>query len=193
MSPLKSSQNIAARMGRWSARHWKTATFGWLAFVLVAFGLGGAVGTRNIANSAGPGESGRMDRILDDGFKQPADESVLIRSRSATAGTPAFQAAVTDVVARVSRVAAVQGVHRGAVSKDGHAALVAFTIRGDKDKAARVIHDVVIGSGVGAGHEAEVQLVLGTDAVQRAEEVRDKLQHTLDIFGDLARSVGRDS
>ena len=23
--------NVAARMGRWSAAHWKTATFGWLA------------------------------------------------------------------------------------------------------------------------------------------------------------------
>ena len=33
MSPLKQSKNIAARMGRWSASHWKTATFGWLAFV----------------------------------------------------------------------------------------------------------------------------------------------------------------
>ena len=62
--------NVAARMGRWSANHWKTATFGWLAFVLVAFGLGGAVGTKNIANSAGPGESGRMDRILEAGFEQ---------------------------------------------------------------------------------------------------------------------------
>jgi hypothetical protein len=39
------SHNLAARMGRWSAAHWKTATFGWLAFVLVAFGLGGMVGT----------------------------------------------------------------------------------------------------------------------------------------------------
>jgi hypothetical protein len=29
-------RNVAARMGRWSAAHWKTATFGWLAFVLVA-------------------------------------------------------------------------------------------------------------------------------------------------------------
>ena len=35
MSPLKQSNNIAARMGRWSASHWKTATFGWLAFVIV--------------------------------------------------------------------------------------------------------------------------------------------------------------
>ena len=44
-----------------------------------------------------------MDRILDAGFKQPADESVLIQSRPPGAGTPAFEAAVDDVVARVSR------------------------------------------------------------------------------------------
>jgi len=36
-----------------------------------------------------------------------------------------------------------------------------------------------------------VQLVLGADALKRAEEVRDKLQHVLQIFGDVARSVGR--
>ena len=40
MSRTTHSNNLAARTGRWSARHWKTATFGWLAFVLVAFGLG---------------------------------------------------------------------------------------------------------------------------------------------------------
>ena len=78
------NRNLAARMGRWSARHWKTATFGWLAFVLVAFGLGGMVGTRNIDQNSGPGESGRMDRILEAGFKQPASENVLIQSRIAT-------------------------------------------------------------------------------------------------------------
>ena len=32
MSPSK-PRNLAARMGRWSADHWKTATFGWLALV----------------------------------------------------------------------------------------------------------------------------------------------------------------
>ena len=70
MAPTKSN-NLAARMGRWSADHWKTATFGWLAFVIVAFGLGGLAGTKSIdPNKPGPGESGRMDRILDAGFKQ---------------------------------------------------------------------------------------------------------------------------
>ncbi len=70
-------------MGRWSAAHWKTATFGWLAFVLVAFAVGGAVGMNTIdPNEPGPGESGRMDRILDAGFEQPAGESVLVQSDS---------------------------------------------------------------------------------------------------------------
>src|SRR5947207_7722633 len=36
-------RNLAARMGHWSASHWKTATFGWLALVVVAFGIGGMV------------------------------------------------------------------------------------------------------------------------------------------------------
>ena len=29
--------NLAGRMGRWSAQHRKTAIFGWLAFVVIAF------------------------------------------------------------------------------------------------------------------------------------------------------------
>src|ERR671930_1894094 len=136
--------NLAARMGRWSAAHWKTATFGWLALVAVAFAVGGAVGTKNVdPYTAGPGESGRMDRILNDGFKQPAGESVVIQSQSLRAGDPAFDAAVNDVVARVSKEAVVQNVHRGQVSKDGHAALVKFDIRGDKNKAGDKVDPVL--------------------------------------------------
>jgi uncharacterized membrane protein YdfJ with MMPL/SSD domain/pimeloyl-ACP methyl ester carboxylesterase len=131
------NHNIAARMGRWSAAHWKTATFGWLAFVVVAFALGGMVGTKTIdpTSSDGPGESGRMERILDEGFEQPAGESVLIQSRAHRAGDPAFMAAVADVAARLSQLADVQNVHRGAVAKSGRAALVEFDVRGDKEKA----------------------------------------------------------
>src|SRR6266545_4770336 len=143
MSRAIQHSNLAARMGRWSAGHWKTATFGWLLLVVVAFAVGGQVGTKSVdPNTAGPGESGRMDRILDAGFKQPADESVLIQSRSAQAGEPAFDAAVENVVARVSKLAAVQNVrspldpsHASQIANSGHAALVEFEIRGDKDKA----------------------------------------------------------
>jgi RND superfamily putative drug exporter len=145
------SHNLAARMGRWSAAHWKAATFGWLAFVVVAFGLGGAVGMKNIdPNAAGPGESGRADRILDAGFKQPAGESVLVQSRSLRTTDPAFRAAVDDVVRRISTVGAVQHVrsplasaNASQIAKDGHAALVEFEIRGDADKAAEKIDPVI--------------------------------------------------
>jgi RND superfamily putative drug exporter len=147
----RQSRNLAARLGRWSAAHWKTATFGWLAFVAVAFALGGMVGTTMIdTNKPGPGESGRMDEILDAGFKQPVGESVLIQSRSLRLGTRAFDAAVEDVVARVSQLAAVQNVRsplaRGnadQVAKDGRSALVEFEIRGDEDEAVDKIDPVV--------------------------------------------------
>ena len=137
------SQNLPARMGRWSAAHWKTATFGWLAFVILAFMLGGMVGVRNIDNTAGPGESGRMDRILEAGFKQPASEQILIQSGSARVGTAAFDAVIADVVARISAIEDVRNVRSplaagngGLTSKDAHSALVQFDVRGEKDEAA---------------------------------------------------------
>jgi RND superfamily putative drug exporter len=138
-------------MGRWSADHWKTAVLGWLALVVVAFAVGGAVGTKYIdPNTAGPGESGRMDRILDAGFRQPAGESVLIQSDSARVPDAAFTAAIEDVVSRVSKVGAVQNVrsplersHAGQISNDGRAALVEFDIRGEKDEAADKVGSVL--------------------------------------------------
>src|ERR671918_187157 len=122
-----------------------------IALVVAAFALGGAVGTKNVdPNAAGPGESGRMNEILDDGFKQPAGESVLIQSRSARVGDPAFTAAIEDVVARVSKVAAVQNVrsplapgNAGQIAKGKDATLVEFDIRGDRDKAGDKVGPVV--------------------------------------------------
>ena len=159
--------NLAARMGRWSADHWKTATFGWLAFVLVAFALGGAVGTKSIdPNTAGPGESGRMDRILDAGFKRPADESVLVQSGSLSATDPAFRAAVEDVVARISKLSDVQNVrspldegNESQISESGRAALVEFEIRGAADEAADKIGPVL--DEVDAAQQAHPQLFIG--------------------------------
>ena len=140
-----SVRNLAARMGRWSAAHWKTATFGWLAFVVLAFGVGGMVGTKTIdPNTAGPGESGRADRILDAGFQQPAGESVLIqstlargrrscvhgpRSRTSSRASPGWEPSRTSARRSLPRT-------RGQISRDRHAALVEFEIRGDADTQA---------------------------------------------------------
>ena len=81
--PDRPRTNLAGRMGRWSAHHRKTAIFGWLGFVVVAFVVGNMVGATKIDNNtSGVGESGRADRILDAGFKQPAGETVLIQSET---------------------------------------------------------------------------------------------------------------
>ena len=95
--------NLASRAARWSAAHWKTATFGWIAFVIAAVVIGGAIGTKQIGDGDSPGESGRMARILDEGFEEPAGESVLVQSDTLTVTSPAFASALGDVVERVER------------------------------------------------------------------------------------------
>jgi uncharacterized membrane protein YdfJ with MMPL/SSD domain len=142
MSTYKSN-NLAARMGRWSANHWKSATFGWLAFVLIAFALGGMAGKKSIdQNEPGPGESGQMEKILDEGFKQPVGESVLIENTSVAVDAAAFTAVIQDVVRRLETLDEVQNVqspldpeNAGQIAASGHAALVEFEIRGDPDDA----------------------------------------------------------
>jgi RND superfamily putative drug exporter len=162
-------------MGRWSAAHWKTATLGWLAFVILAFGLGGMVGTRTIDQTEGPGESGRMNTILEEGFKQPAAEHVLIESRSLRVGTAAFDAAITDVVARVSKLAAVYDVrsplgagNKGLISNDRHAALVEFDIRGEKENAVDKIAPVL--DAIAAAQRANPGVTIGEFGDASAEK-----------------------
>ena len=189
------SHNLAARMGRWSAAHWKAATFGWLAFVLVAFGLGGMVGTRNIASSAGPGESGRMDRILEAGFKQPASERVLIESRSQRVGETAFDSAIADVVARISKIADVRNVRSplapafaAQISKDGRSALVEFQIRGDKEKAVDKIGPVL--AAVAAAQRAHPDFTIGEFGDASAEKgVVDSYDKDLGKAGMLSLPI----
>src|SRR5262245_34246902 len=104
MSPLKRSNNIAARMGRWSASHWKIAVFGWLAFVVAAVYLGMNVGTKNLKDEDySSGQSHRADLILKQGFPQsdPQTEFVLVQSSKLSVNAAAFRSTINDVVTAV--------------------------------------------------------------------------------------------
>src|SRR4051812_26793990 len=104
MSPLKRSNNIAARMGRWSAGHWKTAVFGWLAFVIAALFIGAVAGTKNIKDEdINTGQSHKADQILKQGFPQsdPQTEFVVVQSSKLTVNAAAFRSTIKDVVAAV--------------------------------------------------------------------------------------------
>ena len=191
MSPAgkNNHRNLAARMGRWSASHWKTATFGWLAFVLVAFALGSMVGTKQVdQNAPGPGQSGRMQKILDQGFKRPVAENVLIQSSSSRVGDPAFTAAIRDVVAGVSRVAVVQNVRNGPISKDRHSALVEFDIRGDRKKAADKVAPVL--DSVAAAQRAHPGFVIGEFGLASAQKgVETAYNNDLSKAGKLSLPI----
>jgi RND superfamily putative drug exporter len=144
MSPLKQSNNIAARMGRWSAGHWKTAVFGWLAFVIAAVMLGQAVGMKKIdQQNANVGQSHKADALLQKaGFKSdPQTEIVLVQSSTLTADAPAFRAAVDDVLQTVRPYKTIENLRSpyvpgsGQISADGHSAMVEWNMKGSNTVA----------------------------------------------------------
>ena len=78
--------NLAARAGRWSAAHWKTAIGAWLVFCVVAVVVGGAVGKQALKQSdTASGDARVAQKILDGaGFAGHAGESVLVQSKTQT-------------------------------------------------------------------------------------------------------------
>src|SRR3954454_19610768 len=135
---MQRNGNIAARAGRWSAQHRKKAIFGWLAFVVVAFAVGGAIGTKNLSNSqtSRTGDSGRADAVLRSTFKQNYNEDVLVQARRGVAATH-VRKGVRDVVRRVR--ASGNAVHiqspyahgnAGQLTHGGRSALVTYEIKG---------------------------------------------------------------
>jgi putative drug exporter of the RND superfamily len=145
---VETKQNLAARAGRWSAAHWKTATFGWLLLVVVAIAVGRAAGTVKLTDSEqGTGETARAQAILADaGFKTPASENVLIQSKTLGATDPAFKATVATVAAKLRTMPQVTNIRtRGAglVSKDGHSELIQFDMKGKAEKSIDHVQPVL--------------------------------------------------
>jgi RND superfamily putative drug exporter len=144
--PVQPSRNIAARAGRWSAQHRKTAIIGWILFVVVAYMAGGKIGTQNLtAQESGVGDSGHAAQIVDKAFPKSIHESVMVASPTMTSGAPRFRAAVGDVVSRLEKTSGVSEIvdpyapKGGSISADGHTALVSFEIKGDIDDDATTV------------------------------------------------------
>jgi RND superfamily putative drug exporter len=146
--------NIAARAGRWSAAHWKTATFGWLAFVLVALLAGQFAGTVKLTDAEqATGESARAQSTLEaGGFARTAEESVLVHSHDAgeTVSSTAFQRTLRRVVASLEEAPQVRDLRSPLdatqghmVSLDGRSALVQFAMRGPAESAGDRVQPVL--------------------------------------------------
>ncbi|HTT94563.1 MAG TPA: MMPL family transporter, partial [Solirubrobacterales bacterium] len=147
---------LAGRAGRWSARHRKAAIWGWIAFVVAAIALGGALGTKTLSDSqTGVGESRSADQTLEKGFPQAAVEQVLFQSRGGgSVHGPQVKEAVGAVEARLRELPFVANLTGpfapgadGQVSGDGRSALLKFEIpeRGGTEPSAvvgKALHQV---------------------------------------------------
>ena len=149
---MRNGRNIAARAGRWSAQHRKTAIIGWLVFVVLGVMIGGSVGTETLDDEDyGVGESRSADQALANNFPDRVDETVLVRSeegltvddqafRDVVAATVADLRATEDVVKVSDPLAAG---NRSQISPDRDAALVEFEIPTPPDESETTVDDLV--------------------------------------------------
>src|SRR6516165_10762941 len=137
---------VVERIAGWSARHRKTALFGWLLLVVGAVMIGSMLGTKNL-NSYDPGQAGRAERVLArPGVVQPASETVLIQARSGTrtvASDPEIRRAIRQVTAALAAMPKVAaGIESPLaagggklISRDGRSALITFNVTGNPNDA----------------------------------------------------------
>jgi RND superfamily putative drug exporter len=133
---MQNRDHIAARAARWSVANRRKALLGWLAFVILAAGVGGAAGLNTLSlNELGTGESGRADKTLNAaGFSQPARERVLVEGAAAD-----VRAASADLSARLDEVPAVTNLQQPIVTDGGRTALIGFDLRGKIDDAGETV------------------------------------------------------
>jgi uncharacterized membrane protein YdfJ with MMPL/SSD domain len=150
------SRNFAHRVGTWSAHHWKTAVFGWLAFVVATFAIGTAVAPKYLdATEANVGETRKADKIIEEGFPSKPDEQgewVLIQHPTLTADDPAFKAVVEQAATTLDRYPQVrklhtpyEAAHADLVSDDRHSVMVTFSPKGTYEEAVTYIQTIEAG------------------------------------------------
>ena len=164
----KPAGGVAGRVGRWSARHKKTAIFGWLAFIALAIVLGGGVVKKEPTDAQQySGESRQAEEIREDAGFPKTDkptESILVQSKQLTATDPAFKAAVTDVEAAVKSDSLVKGIasspydKNGMISENGHAALIEVDLKGKSEDAVDKIAPLMAAVKTAAGQHPEVSV-----------------------------------
>jgi len=195
--PRRARAPLVERVAGWSARHRKTAVFGWLALVAIVIVAGQALGGKTMP-AYDAGQSGQAEQALHRlGVVAPAVEDVLIQARApgrTFAGDPAMRQAARQVTTALAALpGAATGIrsplqpgngalNRALISADGRSALVTFQVPGpaiDQATAVAPAQRAVaaiaarypglrIGEGGDASSAAAINTVLG-GGFRRAE------------------------
>ena len=166
---------IVERLAGWSARHRKTAVFGWLALVAIVVVAGQALGTKSLP-SYDAGQSGQAEQTLHRlGIVAPAVEDVLIQARApgqAFASDPAMRQAarqVTRALAALPHAATdirspLGAGNRALVSADGRSALVTFQVPGPAADQATAVAPALSAVAAAAAKYPGLRMAEGGDA-----------------------------
>jgi uncharacterized membrane protein YdfJ with MMPL/SSD domain len=174
---------VVRRAAGASARWRKTTLALWLALVVGCVAAGTITGTEKLTDAqAGVGQSASADaRIADAGMKDPAVESILVKS-SDPART---RAAAADLQRRAAKLPQVSAVHGPAdtpalSTAGGRTVLVQAALRGDPDDAGDNVKPLErTVAAVHADHRGVVLQQAGPGSIDKAvnEVVSDDLQH----------------
>lgn len=143
-------RNLAERAGSWSARHWKTALFGWLIFVIAAIAAGSVAGTKSQADPGFTGETAKAQKVIRQaGFVTAVQESVLVQSKTMQASDPVFKSVIYDIAAAISKQPEAINLRtplqlggQSLISPDQHSAIIQFQAKGEALDASKKIQPV---------------------------------------------------
>lgn len=187
------NRNVAAKAGRWSATHPKTAIAGWFVFVAIALIAGGKLGTKNIPDYKNfSGESARAELAIHGHFKaDPAVENIVIEQPGAKYGEPVFDENVKQVIARTAKLKNVEAVQSpytragpaGFVSADGRTVRLQFNVAGDPEKAADKIAPITSAIQKSAAAQGVTASEIGDASADHelSEMINDDLAHARNL------------
>lgn len=145
----KQPRNLAARAGRWSAKHRRVAIVGWFAFVILAVYAGGQIGQQEISDiDQYNGESRVAEELIAGNFAEdPAMESLIVESEKYRVGDPEYDSVLKSITTELAAQPKVDQVRSpltrdGPVVEDGHTSFVQFTLKGDVDDSPDLVEPI---------------------------------------------------
>ena len=139
--PRHSRRPAVERIAGWSARHRKTAVFGWLLLIAAIFIVGQSLGTKSVPGYDA-GQAGQAERTLHQlpsNASAPATESVLVQEHTVSSDAELRSAAREVVSALTALPTAAADVSSPRRSADGHSLLVTFSVPGNQNNASTTV------------------------------------------------------
>ncbi|MFF5551438.1 MMPL family transporter [Streptomyces olivaceoviridis] len=182
--------SLTVRTARWSARHPWRALVGWLVFVGVCLGVGGAVGTHSATTADyRVGEAGRAEAMAAEGhLERLPTEQVLISARSGPLDRAAARGAAEELTSRMERLPEVAGVDAPVWSGDRRTLMVAVALKGEERDAKDKV-DALLAQTEAVGRARPALLLEETGSPSISKGVDEQRGHDLALSEKITLPV----